>query len=434
MANFKLWLVMILAFGFIVNGCDNGSGNNTHNHSFGTLWKTDKDEHWHECTCGDKNDIGSHTLIDLLTTAATESSDGFKILECAVCKYLESQTIPATNASHSHDYSTSWKISVDKHWHECSCGDQSAVADHNFSNDICIICGYIKASGGDVNVPKTLIFYGISSNLMGEHENDSNGFIFIYPAGTPWATVETEIITVKAGSTSITNAVAGNTFRKMERPVQNGMLYTATAPLYTASSLISGGQTLWTGSGSFDIYSAGSDEDYNYIYQMAGISIEFAITNIPAAGALLVHKEAVPAIPAIRGTISLTNIPTDTDVTGVFVIVDASTVQVFIYPDTDIWHNGTNIANGVDFRKVPPDNLSWKIPLQELVWYTGKEREDFFPAWLRFTLYVEYNNNHMDSRSYSVWYPSANTPRHITSLENAQAIDLGTVDLTKQSP
>ena len=424
--------VIMLVFGLMASGCDNGSG--THIHSFGTSWKTDTNNHWHECACGEKSNIETHTPIDLITTVATETADGLKIQECTVCKLLKTQVIPATGAGHTHSHGTSWRANANNHWHECSCGDQADHAGHNYSGDICIICGYRKTSGGEVNVAKTLVFFGITSDLMGKHGNDPNGFIVIYPAGTSWDTVRGEILSFRSDSTPMTNAVAANTFNRMDEPVKDGILYTATAPLYTAASLISGGQALWTDSGTFDIYTAGSDEDYIYIYQGANITITSATTNIPAGSASLVYQEVVPPIPAIRGTISFTNVPTDPDVTGIYIIVDASYKQFGVYPDDDIWYTGRNIGNGIDFRADPPNDLSWKIPLQELVWRIG-EKEDYFldSPWLRFTIYIEYNNNHLDERSYSVW-PPEETRRQISSLEDAQEIDLGTLNLTRPSP
>ena len=104
----------------------------SHTHSYGTEWKYDGTNHWHECECGDKADIAAHSASEwIIDTAATETADGAKHKECTVCKkVLETATIPAT---HTHSYGTDWKYDDTNHWHECECGDKADVAAHSAS-------------------------------------------------------------------------------------------------------------------------------------------------------------------------------------------------------------------------------------------------------------------------------------------------------------
>ena len=78
----------------------------SHTHSYGTEWKYDDTDHWHECECGDKADIAAHSASEwIVDTAATETADGAKHKECTVCKkVLETATIPATGSSHTNSY------------------------------------------------------------------------------------------------------------------------------------------------------------------------------------------------------------------------------------------------------------------------------------------------------------------------------------------
>ena len=71
-----------------------------HTHSYGTEWKYDDTNHWHECACGDKADIAAHSASEwIVDTAATETADGSKHKECTVCKkVLETAPIPATGS------------------------------------------------------------------------------------------------------------------------------------------------------------------------------------------------------------------------------------------------------------------------------------------------------------------------------------------------
>ena len=107
----------------------------THSHSYGTDWKYDDTNHWHECECGDKADIAAHSASEwIVDTAATEIAEGAKHKECTVCKkVLETATIPATGSSHTHSYGTEWKYDDTNHWHECECGDKADIAAHSAS-------------------------------------------------------------------------------------------------------------------------------------------------------------------------------------------------------------------------------------------------------------------------------------------------------------
>ena len=106
----------------------------SHTHSYGTEWKYDGTNHWHECECGDKANIAAHSASEwIVDTAATETADGAKHKECTVCKkVLETATIPATGSSHTHSYGTEWKYDGTNHWHECECGDKADTAAHSF--------------------------------------------------------------------------------------------------------------------------------------------------------------------------------------------------------------------------------------------------------------------------------------------------------------
>ena len=110
----------------------------SHTHSYGTDWKYDDTNHWHECECGDKADIAAHSASEwIVDTAATETADGAKHKECTVCKkVLETAPIPATGSTHTHSYGTEWKYDGTNHWHECECGDKADTAPHSFQWEI----------------------------------------------------------------------------------------------------------------------------------------------------------------------------------------------------------------------------------------------------------------------------------------------------------
>ena len=146
------------------------TGGGEHTHSYGSEWKNDADNHWHECSCGDKKDTAAHTAGEwIIDTPATATTSGSKHKECTVCGYtMATETIPATGGGeHTHSYGSEWKNDADNHWHECSCGDKADKAAHDFKwvvdkeatatqkgskHEECRVCGYKKAA---VEIPAT---------------------------------------------------------------------------------------------------------------------------------------------------------------------------------------------------------------------------------------------------------------------------------------
>ena len=145
------------------------TGGGEHTHSYGSEWKNDADNHWHECSCGDKKDTAAHTAGEwIIDTPATATTSGTKHKKCTVCGYtMTIETIPATGGEHTHSYGSDWKNDATNHWHECSCGDKADKAAHDFKwvvdkeatatqkgskHEECRVCGNKKAA---VEIPAT---------------------------------------------------------------------------------------------------------------------------------------------------------------------------------------------------------------------------------------------------------------------------------------
>ena len=145
------------------------TGGGEHTHSYGSEWKNDADNHWHECSCGDKKDTAAHTAGEwIIDTPATATTSGTKHKKCTICGYtMTIETIPATGGEHTHSYGSDWKNDATNHWHECSCGDKADKAAHDFKwvvdkeatatqkgskHEECRVCGYKKAA---VEIPAT---------------------------------------------------------------------------------------------------------------------------------------------------------------------------------------------------------------------------------------------------------------------------------------
>ena len=79
---------------------NSGTGGGEHTHSYGSEWKYDADNHWHECSCGDKADKAAHDFKWVVDKEATATQKGSKHEECKVCGYKKAAVeIPATGST-----------------------------------------------------------------------------------------------------------------------------------------------------------------------------------------------------------------------------------------------------------------------------------------------------------------------------------------------
>ena len=138
-----------------------------HTHKYGTEWKYDETNHWHECECGNKADITAHNFKWIVDRKATTTEKGSKHEECTVCGYKKAAVDIPKIDSHNHNYGTEWKYDETNHWHECEDGEKADITAHTFKQIIdkeatatekgskheeCTVCGYKKTA---VDIPVT---------------------------------------------------------------------------------------------------------------------------------------------------------------------------------------------------------------------------------------------------------------------------------------
>ncbi|WP_346707663.1 LPXTG cell wall anchor domain-containing protein [Massilistercora timonensis] len=102
-----------------------------HEHSYGD-WQKDKTQHWKECSCGEKTEVGNHTFDNwTITKEPTTTETGSRERDCTVCDYVQTETIPMLE--HEHSYGD-WQKDETQHWKECRCGEKTEVGNHTFDN------------------------------------------------------------------------------------------------------------------------------------------------------------------------------------------------------------------------------------------------------------------------------------------------------------
>ena len=101
-----------------------------HEHSYGD-WQKDETQHWKECRCGEKIEVGDHTYGEWkITKKPTTEETGTRERTCSTCNYKDRETLPV----HEHSHNNKWEKDDAQHWRLCSCGEKFDIADHSFDN------------------------------------------------------------------------------------------------------------------------------------------------------------------------------------------------------------------------------------------------------------------------------------------------------------
>ena len=132
-----------------------------HTHKYGTEWKYDETNHWHECECGNKADITAHTFKQIIDKEATATEKGSKHEECTVCGYKKAAVDIPKIDSHSHNYGTEWKP-INTASSESSSADQTnkpinTASPKTGNTDNMILWIVLLIAGGGVFITATAV-------------------------------------------------------------------------------------------------------------------------------------------------------------------------------------------------------------------------------------------------------------------------------------
>ena len=108
--------------------CSCGDKIEVTSHTFSTDFKTNAENHWKECACGAKTENGAHSGGTATCTAKAK---------CEICNADYGSV-----ATHTHG--TEFKNDATNHWNECVCGDKANLAPHADANndEKCDACSY----------------------------------------------------------------------------------------------------------------------------------------------------------------------------------------------------------------------------------------------------------------------------------------------------
>lgn len=109
-----------------------------HKHEFSAEWTTNETDHWHSATCehtDEKKDFGAHVWNEgVVTTPATETTEGVKTYTCTVCGNTKTATIDMLDHVHTFD-TERWEYDTANHWHLATCAhtdEKKDIAAHTF--------------------------------------------------------------------------------------------------------------------------------------------------------------------------------------------------------------------------------------------------------------------------------------------------------------
>lgn len=156
----KIKYLLVLSF-ILLSSCNQQP---THTHSFGKDYKNDENFHWHECSCGEKDEMLPHHFDKgTVIKDKTCTKDGDKLYVCEDCGYEHHEVIPK-----GHTFSTTYSYDESYHWYAATCEHTDEKKDyglHNFVIDkddpfykTCSSCGYRISSQNKLKTPTNLDF------------------------------------------------------------------------------------------------------------------------------------------------------------------------------------------------------------------------------------------------------------------------------------
>ena len=96
-----------------------------HTHKYGTQYKSDNQQHWYECSCGEKANVENHIY------------DHACDIDCNKCGAVRAI---------QHNFDSEHKSNEYQHWYECSCGAKNNVENHIYDNQCDAYCNKCGAT------------------------------------------------------------------------------------------------------------------------------------------------------------------------------------------------------------------------------------------------------------------------------------------------
>lgn len=139
-----------------------------HTHSFSAAWKSDSENHWKECECGEKSEIAPHSFIWITDQPATDSSVEVKHEECEICSYKRISDVTGRERDNRYD------VKIGKSYEESAWAD--IYMNDSGTNDIAL---RMDGADADTYATVTVTKYSLTEptvntrNINTENDNSS---------------------------------------------------------------------------------------------------------------------------------------------------------------------------------------------------------------------------------------------------------------------
>ena len=320
----------------------------SHTHSYGTDWKYDDTNHWHECECGDKADISAHSASEwIVDTAATETADGAKHKECTVCKkVLETATIPALVKINAEHLTAAKPVK----------GAAAAKATTTDSTYYVANTEWTAADGTILTVGQNFnagTVYTVKITLKAKENN-------VFAADSTYNKIEGKDAKLETAVTGHTDSVI--------------LTYTFDATEGVAYNITKGANGVWV-KGSTDTLSFTADGEYAKFTSVKIDGAELAAENYTAAAGstvITLKNEYLSTLAVGAHTIAI--IYTDGDCSTNFT-VHQHTYGAWSSDDTHHWHECTD-ASCTNIADKAEHTFEWKIDVPASQASTGTKHEE----------------------------------------------------------
>ena len=153
-----LFLLSFVFFGLVACETETEKPQDTHTHTFATMYSCDEEYHWYQATCEHVDEVREKEEHEwnsgVVTKEPTADAEGTKVYTCTVCGYEKTVTLDPESSEHIHIYSDSWSKDANYHWHASTCGHDTHKDKAEHSWDItttdtlitytCTVCGQTK--------------------------------------------------------------------------------------------------------------------------------------------------------------------------------------------------------------------------------------------------------------------------------------------------
>ena len=153
-----------------------------HTHNYAIEFSNDNTSHWHECRCGEKNEVENHKYGNpVILQAATCESEGLKKYTCSVCQYSYEEKIEKL----PHTFGDVWYSDYKYHWHECiKCGAKEKDIAHSNGSTTILVNATTRREGVTVSTCTVCNSesFGVIAKLTEKREARSTSTVATIPS------------------------------------------------------------------------------------------------------------------------------------------------------------------------------------------------------------------------------------------------------------